>query len=158
MFSFSCYVTAFSDVEGFDACRKIAILASMAFGAQVEYEEVHTEGITKITDVDMKYANALGMSIKLFGTCKKQDGDIFAMVSPVLVGEQNPLYTVNDVMNGISSIMSLKSAVMASVPYARSEISTQRDLRYSLVRVHLMRRFPITSICMICLLFPKQAT
>lgn len=90
-----------ADIEGFDACRKIAILASMAFGAQVEYEEVHTEGITKITDVDMKYANALGMSIKLFGTCKKQDGDIFAMVSPVLVGEQNPLYTVNDVMNGI---------------------------------------------------------
>ena len=90
-----------ADVEGYDACRKIAILSSMAFGAQVDYEDVYTEGITKITDVDMKYANALGMSIKLFGTCKRQDEKVFAMVTPVLVGEQNPLYTVNGVMNGI---------------------------------------------------------
>ncbi len=90
-----------ADVEGFDACRKIAILASMAFGAQVDYEDVYTEGITKITSEDMKYANALGKAIKLFGTCKKQDGKAFAMVTPVMVGEGNPLYTVNDVMNGI---------------------------------------------------------
>ena len=90
-----------ADVEGFDACRKISILASMAFGAQVDYEDVYTEGITKISAEDMKYANAMGMAIKLFGTCKRQDGKVFAMVTPVMVGEQNPLYTVNDVMNGI---------------------------------------------------------
>lgn len=90
-----------ADVEGFDACRKIAILSSLAFGAQVDYEDIHTEGITKISDVDMKYALQLGKAIKLFGTSKKTDGKIYAMVSPVMVGEEHPLYSVNEVMNGI---------------------------------------------------------
>ncbi len=60
-----------ADVEGYDACRKIAILTSLAFGMQVDYEDVHTEGITKITETDMKYAKALNKSIKLLGTSKK---------------------------------------------------------------------------------------
>ena len=60
-----------ADVEGYDACRKIAILTSLAFGMQVDYEDVHTEGITKITETDMKYAKALNKSIKLFGNQQK---------------------------------------------------------------------------------------
>lgn len=90
-----------ADVEGFDACRKIAILSSLAFGAQVDYEDVYTEGITAISDVDMKYAAKLEKAVKLFGTSKKVDGKIYAMVSPVMVGEEHPLYSVNGVMNGI---------------------------------------------------------
>ena len=90
-----------ADVEGYDACRKIAILSSLAFGMQVDYEDIYTEGITKITDVDMKYAKALNASIKLFGTSKKVNDEVFAMVSPMMISEEHPLAGVNDVFNGI---------------------------------------------------------
>lgn len=91
-----------ADIEGKDACRKIAILSSLAFGANVEASDVHTEGITSISDVDMKYASKMGMVIKLFGTSRMdQDRRVFAMVAPVLVKPDHPLYHVDDVMNGI---------------------------------------------------------
>ncbi len=91
-----------ADIEGKDACRKIAILSSLAFGANVEAEDIHTEGITSISDVDMKYASKMGMVIKLFGTSRmEKDRRIFAMVAPVLVKPDHPLYHVDDVMNGI---------------------------------------------------------
>lgn len=90
-----------ADVEGYDACRKIAILTSLAFGKQVDYEDIHTEGITKISDIDMKYAKAMESSIKLLGISKKTDGNVYAMVSPRMVGKNHPLYSVNDVFNAI---------------------------------------------------------
>ncbi|MCI8466236.1 MAG: homoserine dehydrogenase [Lachnospiraceae bacterium] len=90
-----------ADIEGFDACRKIAILSSLAYGGQVDFEDIYTEGITKITDTDFKYARKMGTSIKLFGTSRR-DGDKFhAMVAPVMIDESHPLYAVNDVFNGI---------------------------------------------------------
>lgn len=90
-----------ADVEGYDACRKIAILSSLAFGHQVDYEDIYTEGITKITDKDFEYAKKLGRSIKLLATSRKVDGNIYAMVAPFMISENHPLYTVNDVINGI---------------------------------------------------------
>ena len=90
-----------ADVEGHDACRKIAILSSLAFGRHVDYNEVHTEGITKISATDIKYAKAMGASIKLLATSKKTDGGFYAMVSPVLITPKSPLYSVNDVFNAI---------------------------------------------------------
>lgn len=90
-----------ADVEGYDACRKIAILTSLAFGMQVDYEDVHTEGITKITETDMKYAKALNKSIKLLGTSKKIGDNVYAMVCPMMIGRDHPLIGVNDVFNGI---------------------------------------------------------
>ena len=90
-----------ADVEGYDACRKIAILSSLAFGCQVDFNDIYTEGITKISDTDMEYAKKLNYSIKLFGTSRKVDGKVYAMVSPVMVGKDHPLSNVNDVMNGI---------------------------------------------------------
>ena len=90
-----------ADVEGHDACRKIAILTSLVYGKTVDFEEIYTEGITKITDTDFMYANKLGMSIKIFGRMEKADGKIFAMVAPVMIDESNPLYSVNGVMNAI---------------------------------------------------------
>ena len=90
-----------ADVEGYDACRKIAILSSLAFGMQVDYEDIYTEGITKITDTDIKYAKTLGASIKLFGTSKKDGDKVFACVVPVMINQAHPLYSVNDVFNGI---------------------------------------------------------
>lgn len=90
-----------ADVEGYDACRKIAILTSLVVGEQVDYEDVHTEGITKLTENDFKYAKALGVSIKLLGTSKKVDGIFYSMVAPVMIGQGHPLISVNGVFNGI---------------------------------------------------------
>lgn len=90
-----------ADVEGYDACRKIAILSSLAFGMQVDYEDIYTEGITKVTDTDIKYAKSLGASIKLFGTSRKEEEKVFACVTPVMINANHPLYSVNDVFNGI---------------------------------------------------------
>ena len=90
-----------ADVEGHDTCRKIAILTSMATGKTVNYEDIYTEGITKITDIDFKYAEKMGTSIKLFGTSRIKDGKVSAYVAPVMISKNNPLYSVNDVFNGI---------------------------------------------------------
>lgn len=90
-----------ADVEGFDACRKIAILTSLAYGKQVDYEKIYTEGIVSISDVDIKYAIAAGGTIKLFGTSKKINDKFYAMVAPKIIPESHPLYNVNGVFNGI---------------------------------------------------------
>lgn len=90
-----------ADVDGFDACRKIAILSSLAYGKNVDFSDIYTEGITKISDMDFKYANALGRSIKLFGSAKKVNEDIYAYVAPMMIDDKHPLYSVNDVFNGI---------------------------------------------------------
>ena len=101
-----------ADIEGYDACRKIAILASLAFGAQVDFEDIHTEGISKITDKDIAYAKAMGMAIKLIGSAKNEDGKISAMVAPMLVGQDSSLYAVNDVFNAITVTGNTLSDVM----------------------------------------------
>lgn len=90
-----------ADVEGHDTCRKIAILTAMAAGHEVNYEHIYTEGITGITDVDFRYADTMGTSVKLFGSSRIQDGRVHAFVAPVMVGKDHPLYSVNDVYNGI---------------------------------------------------------
>lgn len=90
-----------ADVEGYDACRKIAILTSLVIGEQVDYEDIHTEGITKITTEDFKYAKALNASIKLLGTSKKVGDTFYSMVAPVMIGQNHPLINVNGVFNGI---------------------------------------------------------
>jgi len=90
-----------ADIEGHDACRKIAILTSLAVAKQVDFEDIHTEGITKITDVDMVYAKAMNRTIKLFGHSKNEDGKVSAMVAPMLIDDNSPLYEVNDVFNAI---------------------------------------------------------
>lgn len=90
-----------ADVEGHDTCRKIAILTAMATGREVDYEDIYTEGITRITDIDFKYAEKMGTSIKLFGTSRIKDGKVNAFVAPVMIQKNNPLYSVNDVFNGI---------------------------------------------------------
>lgn len=90
-----------ADVEGYDTCRKIAILTAMATGKEVDFEDIYTEGITKITDIDFKYAEKLGMSVKLFGSSRIEGDRVTAFVAPVMIGPDNPLYGVNDVYNGI---------------------------------------------------------
>lgn len=90
-----------ADIEGYDACRKIAILTSLISGHQVDYEDIPTEGISKITATDIRYAKKLDRTIKLLATSQIQ-GDTYAIrVAPYLLSKEHPLYTVNDVFNAI---------------------------------------------------------
>lgn len=91
-----------ADVEGYDACRKIAILSSLMSGKNVKYEKIFTEGITKITASDFKYAKAMGKSIKLLAMSKSfGDKGYLAMVAPCLISKEHILYNVNDVFNAV---------------------------------------------------------
>lgn len=90
-----------ADVDGYDACRKIAILTSIACEAQVDYEDIYTEGISRITAEDISYARIMKKKIKLLGSSWKEDGHVFAMVAPFLLDENHPLSGVNDVFNAI---------------------------------------------------------
>lgn len=91
-----------ADVEGHDACRKIAILASLVTGKNVDSEKVFTEGITEIANADFAFAGAAGMTIKLLAICRAmEDGSVLAMVAPFMVSADNPLAMVNDVFNGV---------------------------------------------------------
>lgn len=90
-----------ADIEGHDAGRKIAILTSLIAGQQVDFEDVHTEGISKITAADILYAKQMGRVIKLLAT-SKQAGDTYTvMVAPFLLPKEHPLYTVNGVFNAV---------------------------------------------------------
>ena len=90
-----------ADVEGLDAGRKVAIMATSAFHSQVKFSDVYTEGITKITAEDIKYATSMGTAIKLLATSRKVGDQYYAMVSPVMIDAKNPLYSVNGVFNAI---------------------------------------------------------
>lgn len=90
-----------ADVQGHDACRKIAILSSVITGQRVDFEDIHTEGITEISTEDMQYAKAKNMTIKLLATAKKNEAGIKAIVAPFMLQATHPLYSVNDVFNAI---------------------------------------------------------
>ncbi|MGE5329692.1 MAG: homoserine dehydrogenase [Deltaproteobacteria bacterium] len=89
------------DIEGKDSCRKIAILSSIAYGEYVDYKEIPTEGITKITVEDLKIAELLNLKIKLIGFSKKENGKIIAKVCPCVIDKANALANVEDVFNAI---------------------------------------------------------
>lgn len=90
-----------ADVEGYDACRKIAILSSLVYGKNVNFEDIYTEGITKITTEDFEYAKKLGFTIKLLAKSKCIENKYFAMVAPCMIAKENPLFCVNDVFNAV---------------------------------------------------------
>ncbi len=90
-----------ADVEGLDAGRKIAIMASIAFNTRVTFDDVYTEGITKITAKDIKYANDMDCDIKLLGVAKNTDTGIEVKVHPMLIPSNHPLASVNDSFNAV---------------------------------------------------------
>jgi len=90
-----------ADVEGYDACRKIAILSSLMCGKSVSYEDIYTEGITKISSADFKYAKQMNKSIKLLAFSRDTEDGFFAMVAPFLISREHPLYSVSDVFNAV---------------------------------------------------------
>ena len=92
-----------ADVEGHDACRKICILAAIAFGRHIYPEQVPTQGITGVTLADVDYAESAGKKIKLLGRAiRREDGRVCAYVAPHLVDQSDPLAGVEDVFNAIS--------------------------------------------------------
>lgn len=90
-----------ADIEGIDAARKTSILASLANGGQVDCEDIYTEGITGISATDISYAKSLNAKIRLFSYTKRENGRVYAMVSPFMVRENCQLYSVNGVFNAI---------------------------------------------------------
>lgn len=90
-----------ADVEGMDACRKIAILSSIVSGKQVDFRDIYTEGITKITVQDMRYAKQMNAVIKLLATMKRDGEKIEAVVAPFILPAEHPLASVNGVFNAI---------------------------------------------------------
>ena len=90
-----------ADIEGLDAGRKVAILASVAFNSRVVFDDVYIEGITKITAKDIKYAKEMGCDIKLLGVAKNTEEGIEAYVCPMLIPSNHPLATVNDSYNAV---------------------------------------------------------
>lgn len=90
-----------ADVLGHDTCRKIAILSSLVYGKQVDYNLIYTEGINNITKEDILYAESLDSVIKLIGFSELKDKKVFARVSPMLIPSSNPLASVDGVFNAI---------------------------------------------------------
>ncbi len=90
-----------ADVEGYDAGRKMAIMASIAFHSRVVFSQVYTEGITKITADDIKYAKEFGYVIKLLGVARNTDSGIEVKVHPMLIHEDHPLAGVRNAFNAV---------------------------------------------------------
>ena len=90
-----------ADVEGHDACRKIAILSSLMLGKTVHYEDIYTEGITAITSADFLYAKKLNRTVKLLAMSKLQEDGCFVMVAPFMISNHNPLHGISDVFNAV---------------------------------------------------------
>ena len=91
-----------ADIEGHDACRKIAILASLASGKMIDYNDIDTDGITNITLDDVKYAAAMDSVIKLIGYAQfDENGKVYSIVSPMLIKNSRPLAGVDGVVNAI---------------------------------------------------------
>lgn len=137
-----------ADIEGHDACRKICILAAIAFGRHIYPQQVPTEGITKVTLSDVDYADGAGKKIKLLGRAiRMDDGKVCAYVAPHLVDVSHPLAGVVDVFNGISvrgdaigdvmfygrgaGKLPTASAVVADVIDAAKHINTKKYLEWA---------------------------
>ena len=90
-----------ADVEGYDAGRKLAIMASIAFHSRVTFDDVYTEGITGITAKDIAYAKTLGWVIKLLAVARNTGDGIEARVHPMLIPQQHPLSTVAGSYNAV---------------------------------------------------------
>lgn len=90
-----------ADIEGYDAGRKLAIMASIAFHTPVTFDDVYTEGISKITAKDMRYAKELGCCIKLLGIAKLTEDGIEVKVHPTMIPENHALAAVNDAFNAV---------------------------------------------------------
>lgn len=89
------------DVEGIDACHKLTIMASIAFGMPLQFDKAFTEGISQVTPVDIQYAEELGYRIKHLGITRKTSGGVELRVHPALIPAERPLAHINGVLNSV---------------------------------------------------------
>ncbi|HXE98122.1 MAG TPA: homoserine dehydrogenase, partial [Dongiaceae bacterium] len=89
------------DVEGVDTAHKLAVLVSLCFGTRIDFKDIHTEGISGISGLDVKYAAQFGYRIKLLAIGKCVDGEIEARVHPTMIPLDSPLADINGVFNAI---------------------------------------------------------
>jgi homoserine dehydrogenase len=92
------------DIEGIDSAHKLAVLTMLAYGTPVKFEDIYTEGISKITPLDIDFAKELGYKIKLLAITKMVDGEVEARVHPTMLAEEYPIATVDGVFNALSVI------------------------------------------------------
>ncbi|WMJ23620.1 homoserine dehydrogenase [Paludicola sp. MB14-C6] len=151
-----------ADVDGHDACRKICILASLAFGRHVHPDNVQTEGITKITLEDVDYAENWGGVIKLIARAKRgNNGKIECMVSPAFVPKSSQLANIDDVFNGVlirgnatgdvvfygkgAGKLPTASAVVADVIDVAKAVSTSKSLTWDECEENIVESYKNTS-------------
>lgn len=133
-----------ADIEGHDACRKIAILTSLALGKNVFFEDIYTEGITQISARDIEYAKKLNTSIKLLASSKIDGEDVYAMVAPAMMPSSHPLSSVNGVFNAILVNGNMVGDIMfygsgaGKLPTASAVVSDVID-----AAKHLNRNIPV---------------
>lgn len=89
------------DVEGIDTAHKLALLTSLCFGTRIDFKSIYTEGITRITALDIQYAREFGYKFKLLAIGKRSDGEIEARVHPTMLPVDHPLANVDGVFNGV---------------------------------------------------------
>lgn len=152
-----------ADVEGHDAARKVAIMATIAFHTRVTFRDVYTEGITKISQKDIRYANALGWKIKLIGLAQNTDEGVEVRVHPMLIPLNHPLATVSGSYNAVYVIGDAVGDVMF-YGYGAGEMPTASAVcgdvfsvaRHTVIhaqgstRDNVYRKIPIKRIDNIC--------
>lgn len=138
------------DIEGIDAAHKLVIMVNLAYGTPVPMSAVYTEGIAKISTVDIAFARELGFTIKLLGIAKCQDQVIEARVHPTLVPSDSPIAQVNGVYNAIHLIGDAVGDIVlygqgaGSLPTASAVVGDIIDLARN--RIHgSFSRVPATS-------------
>ena len=143
------------DIEGIDTMHKLAIMVSLAYGSPVNVKDVYTEGIQRLSALDVRYASELGMTVKLLGVAKFRDGEIEARVHPTMIDKMAPLAQVHGVYNAMHVVGDAVGDVMfygqgaGSLPTGSAVVSDVVDIARN-VRKRACGRVPPTSFQMDC--------
>jgi homoserine dehydrogenase len=128
-----------NDVEGYDAAYKLAIMASLGFRTRVRPNDIHTEGISRLTPGDFRYAEELGYVIKLLAIAERSDGEIVARVAPAFLPQSEPLAKVDGVFNAVQVVGDLTGTVLfqgrgaGADPTSSAVVADLLDLAHSIV-------------------------
>ncbi len=143
------------DIEGVDAAHKLAIMVSLAYGTPVNVQDIYTEGIQRLTALDIRYASELGMTVKLLGVAKCHGESIEARVHPTMIDSTAPLARVDGVYNAIHVVGDVVGDVMlygqgaGSLPTGSAVVSDIMDIARN-IRQGIRGRVPPTSFHMDC--------
>ncbi len=138
------------DIEGIDSAHKLSILAMLAFGTPVRFDDIYTEGISKITPLDIEFARDLGYKIKLLAICKMVNGEIEARVHPTMLPERHPIAMVDGVYNALSVVGDAVGTTMfygrgaGDMPTGSAVVSDIMDIGRDIL-AGSMRRSPVTA-------------